>query len=106
MNMLSVVDPLQNEVFFDRDSIGLAILNSDLSSFVHDLLRTTIKDPAAIIEIDNSRRVYIRMNKSFEISVVNVVLKDIIWYAENVDIEMSNEKLLELISKNKVIYKK
>jgi len=102
--MLSVIDPLKNEVFFDRDSIGLALLNSELSSFVHDLLKGTIKDPAVIIEINDSSRVYIRMNKSYEIRVVNVIFKGTFWYAENVDIEMKKEEFLEIYKKNKTIY--
>jgi hypothetical protein len=32
MNTLSVFDPQNNEVFFDAKSIGVSIINSELSS--------------------------------------------------------------------------
>ena len=50
MNTLSIFDPQNNEIFFDAKSIGLAIVNSELSSNAHDLLKRTLKNPIVILE--------------------------------------------------------
>ena len=106
MSMLSVVDPLQNVVFFDSKTIGLAILQSDLNSFIHELLRKTLKDPVVILEVNSEKRIYAGMNNNCDLRVVNVVFKDDIWYAENIDVEIRKEDLYKIIKRNKAIYKK
>jgi len=82
MNTLSIVDPQSNEVFFDAKSIGLAILNSELSSNVHDLLKRVLKNPIVILEQASGKRSYVFLTKDLDIHAVNVVFKDSIWYAE------------------------
>src|SRR5665647_908059 len=96
MNTLSIVDPQSNEVFFDSKSIGLAIVNSELSSNVHDLLKRTLKNPIVILERSSEERNYIFLTKDLNIHTANVVFKDSIWYAEGLNIEMSREELVEL----------
>jgi hypothetical protein len=106
MNTLSIVDPQNNEVFFDAKSIGLAILNSELSSNVHDLLKRTLKNPIVILEQANGRRSYVFLTKDLDIHAVNVVFKDSMWYAEGLNAQMRREDLVELNNISKVIYKK
>ena len=106
MNTLSVFDPQNNEVFFDAKSIGLAIVNSELSSMVHDLLKRTLNNPTVILEQTSDKRNYVFLTKDLEIHRVNVVLKDSIWYAEGLDIEMKRNELIELNNRSKVIYKR
>ena len=106
MNTLSVIDPQYNEVFFDAKSIGLAIVNSELSSNVHDLLKRTLKNPTVILEQTSEKRNYVFLTKNLDIHAVNVVFKDSIWSAEGLNIEMSREELVELNNKSKAIYKK
>ena len=106
MNTLSIFDPQNNEVFFDSKSIGLAIVNSELSSNVHDLLKRTLKNPIVILERSSQERNYVFLTKDLNIYTVNVVFKDSIWYAESLNIEMSREELVELNNKSKTIYKK
>ena len=106
MNTLSIVDPQSNEVFFDAKSIGLAIINSELSSNVHDILKRTLKNPIVILEQASGKRSYVFLTKDLDIHAVNVVFKDSIWYAEGLNIEMRREELIELNNKSKVIYKR
>lgn len=106
MNTLSVFDPQNNEVFFDSKSIGLAIVNSEISSNAHDLLKRTLKNPIVILERSSKKRNYVFLTKDFNIQTVNVVYKDNNWYAESLNIEMSREELVELNNKSKAIYKK
>jgi len=106
MNKLSIVDPQNNEVFFDSKSIGLAIVNSELSSNVHDLLKRTLKNPIVILEQTSGKRSYVFLTKDLDIHTVNVVYTDSIWYAEGLNIEMRREELIELNNKSKVIYKR
>ena len=106
MNKLSIVDPQNNEVFFDSKSIGLAIVNSELSSNVHDLLKRTLKNPIVILEQASGKRSYVFLTKDLDIHTVNVVFKDSIWYAEDLNVEMRREDLVELNNISKVIYKK
>jgi len=106
MNTLSVIDPQYNEVFFDAKSIGLAIVNSELSSNVHDLLKRTLKNPIVILEQTSGKRNYVFLTKNLAIHTANVIFKDSIWYAEGLNIEMSREELVELNNRSKVIYKR
>jgi len=106
MNILSVFDPQNNEVFFDAKSIGLAIVNSELSSSVHDLLKGTLKNPTVILEQPSGKRSYVFLTKNLDIHTANVIFKDSIWYAEGLDIEMKREELIELNNRSKVIYKR
>jgi len=106
MNTLSVFDPQNNEVFFNVKSIGVAIVNSELSSNVHDLLKRTLKNPIVILEQTNGKRNYVFLTKDLDIHTVNVVFKDSIWYAEGLNIEMSRDELVELNNRSKVIYKR
>jgi hypothetical protein len=106
MNTLSIVDPQSNEVFFDAKSIGLAIVNSELSSNVHDLLKRTLKNPIVILEQASGKRSYVFLTKDLDIHAVNVVFKDSNWYAEGLNAEMRREDLVELNNISKVIYKK
>jgi hypothetical protein len=106
MNTLSIVDPQSNEVFFDAKSIGLAIVNSELSSNVHDLLKRTLKNPIVILEQASGKRSYVFLTKDLDIHAVNVVFKNSIWYAEGLNAEMRREDLVELNNISKVIYKK
>ena len=106
MNTLSIVDPQSNEVFFDAKSIGLAIINSELSSNVHDILKRTLKNPIVILEQASGKRSYVFLTKDLDIHAVNVVFKDSNWYAEGLNAEMRREDLVELNNIRKVIYKK
>ena len=106
MNMLSIEDPLQDKVFFDAQSIGLAILQPELSSYAHDVLRKTLKDPIVILEASAGKRIYILPTNRQELRIVNVVMKDAYWYADNIDIEKKNTDFMELIQKHTPIYKK
>jgi len=106
MNTLSVFDPQNNEVFFDAKSIGLSIVNSELSSNAHDLLKRTLKNPTVILEGTGGKRNYVFLTKNLDIHTVNVIFKDSIWYAEGLNIEMKKEELIELNNKSKVIYKR
>jgi hypothetical protein len=106
MNTLSIVDPQSNEVFFDAKSIGLAIVNSELSSNVHDLLKRTLKNPIVILEQASGKRSYVFLTKDLDIHAVNVVFKNSIWYAEGLNAEMRREDLVELNNRSKVIYKR
>ena len=106
MNTLSVFDPQNNEVFFDAKSIGLSIVNSELSSNAHDLLKSTLKNPIVILEETNGKRNYVFLTKKLDIYTANVIFKDSIWYVEDLDIEMKREKLIELNNRSKVIYKR
>ena len=106
MNTLSIFDPQNNEVFFDSKSIGLAIVNSELSSNVHNLLKKTLKNPIVILERSSEERNYVFLTKDLNIYTVNVVFKDSIWYADSLNIEMTREELVELNNRSKVIYKR
>ena len=106
MNMLSIVDPLQDKVFFDAASIGSAILNPASSSYAHDVLKKTLNDPIVILEASEGRRIYILPTNRQELRIVNVVMKESVWYAENIDIEKKSSDFMELIQKNTPIYKK
>ena len=106
MNTLSIVDPLQNKVFFDAETIGSAILQPETSSFAHDALKNTVKDPIVILEVNAEKRIYVLVNKKLELRIANVVMKDSVWYAENLDIERKKTDFLELIQKYPAIYKK
>ena len=106
MNLLSVFDPQNNEIFFNAKSIGLAIVNSELSSMVHDFLKRTLKNPIVILEQTSEKRNYVFLTKNLDIHAVNVVFKDSIWSAEGLNIEMSREELVELNNRSKVIYKR
>ena len=106
MNTLSIFDPQNNEVFFDSKSIGLAIVNSELSSNVHDILKRTLKNPIVILERSSEERNYVFLTKDLNIHTVNVVFKDSIWYADSLNIEMTREELVELNNISKAIYKK
>jgi hypothetical protein len=106
MNYLKVLDPLDNEVFFDHKSIGLAILNSELSSNVHALIRKTLSNPAAILEIDEENRIYIFVTLDFWIRTINVLFNGDFWYVKDINVGNSKEELLKLIQKHKVIYTK
>lgn len=106
MNTLSVIDPQNNEIFFNAKSIGLAIINSELSSMVHDFLIRTLKNPIVILEQTSEKRNYVFLTKNLDIHAVDVVFKDSIWYAEALNIEISREELVELNNRSKVIYKR
>ena len=106
MNTLSIVDPQSNEIFFDAKSIGLAIVNSELSSNVHDLLKRTLKNPIVILEQASGKRSYVFLTKDLDIHAVNVVFKNSMWYAEGLNAEMRREDLVELNNRSKVIYKR
>ena len=106
MNTLSVFDPQNNEIFFNAKSIGLAIVNSELSSMVHDFLKRILKNPIVILEQTSEKRNYVFLTKNLDIHAVDVVFKDCIWYAEGINIEMTREELIELNNKSKVIYKR
>ena len=106
MNTLSIVDPQSNEIFFDAKSIGLAIVNSELSSNVHDLLKRTLINPIVILEQASGKRSYVFLTKDLDIHAVNVVFKNSIWYAEGLNAEMKREDLVELNNRSKVIYKR
>jgi len=106
MSTLSIVDPQSNEIFFDAKSIGLAIVNSELSSNVHDLLKRTLKNPIVILEQASGKWSYVFLTKDLDIHAVNVVFKNSIWYAEGLNAEMKREDLVELNNRSKVIYKR
>ena len=106
MSTLSIVDPQSNEIFFDAKSIGLAIVNSELSSNVHDLLKRTLKNPIVILEQASGKRSYVFLTKDLDIHAVNVVFKNSIWYVEGLNAEMRREDLVELNNRSKVIYKR
>ena len=106
MNTLSIFDPQNNEVFFDSKSIGLAIVNSELSSNVHDLLKQALKNPIVILEQASGKRSYVSLTKDLDIHTVNVVFKNSIWYVEGLNAEMRREDLVELNNRSKVIYKR
>jgi len=106
MAFLKIQDPLNNDVYFDQNSIGLAIVNSELSSFAHDILRKTLSSPSAILEVDKDNMIYIVFTLNSQIRIVNVIFNGDFWYAKDVDIEKSKDELLHLIQKHKAIYKK
>jgi len=106
MNTLSVIDPQHDEVFFDAKSIGLAIVNSELSSNAHGLLKSTLKNPTVILEETSGRRNYVFLTKNSDIYTANVIFKDSILSVEGLDIEMKREELVKLNNRSKVIYKR
>lgn len=105
MNFLKISDPLNNEICFDAKSIGLAIVNSEINSFTHDIIRNTLRSPTVILEIDPNFRIYIRYISASMIQVVNVILINDYWYVKDVDLETKQNELFLLIQKNKIIYK-
>jgi len=106
MNILSVFDPQNQEIFFDAQSIGLAIVNSELSSNAHDLLKRILKTPTVILEQTSGERNYVFLTKDLDIHTVDVIFKDSIWYAKGLNIEMSREEFVELNNRSKIIYKR
>jgi len=76
MNVLSVFDPQTNEIFFNAKSIGLAIVNSELSTEVHNLIKRALKNPTVILEQSNCKRNYVFLTKNLDIHTVNVVFQD------------------------------
>jgi hypothetical protein len=104
--MHSIVDPLKEKVFFDAATIGSAILNPASSCYAHDVLKKTLNDPIVILEASAGRRIYILPTNRQELRIVNVVLKDSVWYAENIDIEKKSTDFMELIQKHTAIYKR
>jgi len=93
-------------VFFDAKSIGLAIVNSELSSNAHGLLKSTLKNPTVILEETSGRRNYVFLTKNSDIYTANVIFKDSILSVEGLDIEMKREELVKLNNRSKVIYKR
>jgi len=106
MAFLKIKDPLNNEIYFDHKSIGLAILNSELSSFTHDIIRKTLSSPTAILEVDKDNRIYVVFTLNSQIRIVNVIFNGDFWYANEVDIEKNKDDLFLLIQKHKAIYKR
>ena len=106
MELLKIQDPLNNEIYFDVQSIGLSIGNSEFSSFTHDIIRKTIRSPTAILELDKDNRKYIGFVLNSHIRIVNVLFNGDYWYVKDVDLDKSKDELFLLIQKNRVIYKK
>jgi hypothetical protein len=106
MAFLKIQDPLNNEIYFDHKSIGLALLNSELSTFAHDIIRKTISSPSAILEVDKENRIYLIFTLNSQIRIVNVVFNGDFWYAKDIDIEKNKDELLLLIQRHKAIYTK
>lgn len=106
MEFLKIKDPLDNEIYFDVRSIGLALGNRELSSFTHDIIRKTISSPTAIFEIDKNNRVYLSFTVNSMIQIINAIHNGDFWYVKDVDLDKTKEELSLLIQKYKTIYKK
>jgi len=82
----------------------LAILNSELSSNAHDLLKRTLKNSTVILEQTSDKKICVSNKKI--IYIANVIFKESIWYVEGLNIEMRREELVELNNRSEVVYKR
>ncbi len=82
---LKQIDILNNPIYYDQDSIGIAIINSEIASFAFDNLKKCISNPAVIIKKTEEHNIYFSLGKPYV--YLNVILNNSEWYVQDISIE-------------------
>ena len=101
--MIMLKDPNGVGVFYDRKSLGVAVLNHEILSFSQDLLKKCIQKPPIIISLSDTERHYFSsINKKMIFAVV--VQKEDYWYVNSLNIETELSVMQANFAKGKIIY--
>lgn len=93
------------EVFYDKSSLGIAIVDPIAISNVQSDLKKTILNPGLIIQVNLIKHYYFRGNPSkFQIAIV--VYKDDIWFIEDFIFDSTLELAKSKFKEGKIIYPK
>lgn len=91
-------DILDNSIYYDQDSIGIATINSEIASLAFDNLKKCISNPTVIIKKTEEHNIYFLLGKPC--IYLNVILKDKEWYVQDISIEKSIKELAVELSTN------
>lgn len=91
-------DILDNSIYYDQDSIGIAIINSEIASLAFDNLKKCISNPTVIIKKTEEHNIYFSLGKPYV--YLNVILNDNEWYVQDISIEKNIKELAAELSIN------
>ncbi len=101
---IKIKSPITSDVFYDMNSLGIAIFDPIAISSIQDDLKNVIKNPALIIEVNSSKHLYIRPRSSmYQIAIV--VNTEDFWYIENFIFDGSLKIAQQKFKEGKIIYK-
>ncbi len=92
-------DILDNSIYYDQDSIELAIINSETASIAFNKLKQCISNPTVIIKKTKEHCIYFFLGKPCV--YLNVILKDNEWYVQDISIEKNIKDLVIELSQNR-----
>ena len=92
------IDILDKSIYYDQDSIGLAIINSETASLAFNKLKQCISNPTVIIKKTELHSIYFSLGKPCV--YLNVIMNDNEWYDKDISIDKNIKDLVTELSKN------
>ena len=102
MEKLFIIDKLENNIFYDANSIGIALLDPESSSLAQRKIRECINNSSIILEFNETKRAYI-LTESYVIYLA-VELIETQWYVQSINIEKKVSDIMEMMRKNKILF--
>jgi hypothetical protein len=102
MEKLFIIDKLENKIFYDAHSIGIALIDPEASSLVQRKIRECLMNSSVILEFNQTKRAYI-LTESF-VTYLSVELIENQWYVQSIDIEKKVSDIMEMMRKNTILF--
>ena len=91
-------DILDSSIFYDQDSIGIAIINSETASLAFNYLRQCISNPTIMIKKTQEHIIYFSLEKPCV--YLNVLMIDNEWYVQDISIDINIKDLAAELLQN------
>jgi hypothetical protein len=91
-------DILDNSIYYDQDSIGLAIINNETASLAFNKLKQCVSNPTVIIKKTEQQCIYFSLGKPCV--YLNVTMNNNEWYVQDISIDKNIKDLVTELSKN------
>ena len=105
---IKLKSPISPEVYYDLNSLGIAIVDPSALSQVQDHLKKTIQSPLLVIEVNSSRHLYFFSFKgtSLVFLIATLIFNENKWYVESFIFDGTLEIAQAKFKEGPIIYTK
>lgn len=107
MDRITLKDPLGDSVYFNRSSLGIAMISSEISYLVSNRIKRTIQSPTMIFRVSETERIYcigVISLGQMTLCISKAVLQESEWYIESHYEERDKIIMSGLVHQHKTIY--
>jgi hypothetical protein len=102
---IQLTSPLVDAVFYDANSLGIAIIDPVAMHNIQNDLRKVISNPALVIEINSTKHIYFRGTTNI-FQIAEVCYNDNRWYVSNFDFDAALATAQAKFKEGKIIHQR